>query len=122
MIASLLISVARIQKKLLNYTDAINTYKLIEQKYGQERMTGGIPLGVIALMETGRLHLTMGDTLNALKSTNYLLSLTVKSHWELEVSQYNQLITACNEIIKRSDSCKNELCREQGKQIKSVFG
>lgn len=121
LMAALLIPVARIQKKLLNYSEAIHTYKLIEQNYGQERMTGGIPLGVIALMETGRLYLTMRDTLNALKSTNYLLSLTVKSHWELEISQYNQLIATCHEIIKRCDSCVNELCREQLKQIKSAF-
>lgn len=121
LIASLLIPVARIQKKLLNYTDAINTYKLIEQKYSHERMNRGIPLGVIALIETSRLHLTMGDTLDALKSTNYLISLTVKSHWELEVSQYNQLISATHEIIIISDSCTNERCREQGKQIKSFL-
>jgi len=121
LIPALLIPVARIQKKLLKYTDAINTYKLIEQKYGHERMNRGVPLGVIALMETGRLYLTMGDTLNALKSTNYLISLTAKSYWELEVSQYNQLISACNEIIKISDRCKNEQCREQGKQIKSFL-
>ncbi len=119
--ASLLIPVSRIQKKLLNYTAALNTYKLIEQKYGHERMNRGIPLGVIALMETGKLYLAMGDTLSALKSTNHLLSLAIKSHWELEVSQYNQLIFATNEIIKISDSCNNELCREQGKQIKSLL-
>lgn len=121
LIASHLISVARIQKKLFNYTDAINTYKLIEQKYGNKRMTGGIPLGVIALMETGRLYLTLGDTLNALKSTNYLLSQTAKSHWELEFSQYNQLVAACNEIIKRCERCKNEPCLKQGEQMKSVL-
>ena len=84
-------------------------------------MNRGIPIGVIALMETGRLYLTTGDTLNALKSTNYLISLTLKSHWELEISQYNQLISACNEILKISDTCDNELCREQGKQIKSLL-
>ena len=121
LIASLLIPVARIQKKMLKHTDAINTYKLIEQNFGHERMNRGIPLGVIALMETGRLYLTIGDTLNALKSTNCLLSLTLKSHWELEISQYNQLISACNEIIRISDSCHNELCREQGKQITSLL-
>lgn len=60
LIASHLISVARIQKKLFNYTDAIDTYKLIEEKHSQERLNGGIPLGVIALMETGSLHLTPG--------------------------------------------------------------
>ena len=118
---ALLIPVARIQKKLLYYTDAINTYWLIEQKYSNERMDGGVPLGVIALMETGRLYLSLGDTLNALKSTHYLISLTAKSHWELEVSQYNQLISECNEIIKISDRCNNEQCREQGKQIKSLL-
>ncbi|MBT6767076.1 MAG: HAMP domain-containing histidine kinase [Prolixibacteraceae bacterium] len=122
LIASHSISVARIQKKLLNFTDAIDTYKLIEEKHGQERLTGGILLGVIALMEIGSLHLIKGDPLNALKSTNYLLSLTAKSHWALEFSQYNQLVAACDEIIKRSESCKNELCLEQGKQIISVLG
>ena len=116
LIASLLVPVARIQKKLLDYTAAINTYKLIEQKYSHERVNRGIPLGVIALMETGRLHLTMGDTLDALKSTNHLISLTAKSHWELEVSQYKQLISAISEIIKISDSCTDERCRELGKQ------
>lgn len=120
-IASHLISIARIQKKLFNYTDAIKTYKLIEEKHGQQRLTGGIPLGVIALMESGSLHLIQGDTLNALKSTNYLLSLTAKSHWELEFSQYNQLLTACNEIIKRCESCKNEPCLEQNKQMIQVL-
>jgi len=88
LIASLLLPVARIQKKRLNHTDAINTYKLIEQKYSHKRMNRGIPLGVIALMETGRLYLTVGDTLNALKSTNYLISQTVKSHWELGEVQF----------------------------------
>jgi len=39
----------------------------------------------------------------------------------LEVSQYNQLISECNEIIKISDRCNNEQCREQGKQIKSLL-
>ena len=118
---ALLIPVARIQKKLLNYTEAIKTYTFIEQKYGHERMNRGVPLGVIALMETGRLYLTLGDTLNALRSLNYLLSLTAKSHWELEVSQYNQLIAACNEIIELSDRCNNDLCREEGKQIRSFL-
>lgn len=118
-IASLLIPLARNQKKLLKYADAIDTHKLIEQKYSHERMNRGIPMGVIALMESGRLYLSLGDTLNALKSTNYLISQTVKLHWELEVSQYKQLISACNKIIKISDSGNNELCREQGKQIKS---
>ncbi len=121
LIASHLISVARIQKKLFNYTDAIEIYKLIEEKHGQERLTGGIPLGVIALMEIGSLHLIQGDTLQALKSTNYLLSLTAKSHWALEFSQYNQLVAACNEIIKRSESCKNEPCLKQRKQMISVL-
>ena len=39
----------------------------------------------------------------------------------MEVSQYNQLISECNEIIRISDRCNNELCREQKKQIKSFL-
>jgi signal transduction histidine kinase len=119
--ASLLIPVARIQKKMLDYTDAINTYMQIEQNYSHEKMNGGIPVGVIALMESARLYLTIGDTLNALKSTNYLISQTQKSHWDLEVSQFNQLISACNEIIQISDNCEDEFCREQARQTKSLL-
>lgn len=119
--ASLLIPVARIQKKLLHYADAIKTYKLMEQNYSLERMKGGIPLGVVALMETGRLYLNLGDTLNSLKSTHQLINLTLKSHWELELSQYNQLIFAANEIIEICASCNNELCREQHRQINSLM-
>ncbi len=119
--ASLLIPVARIQKKLLHNADAINTYKLIEQNHSQERMKGGIPLGVVALMETGRLYLSLGDSLNSLKSTNQLINLTLKSHWELELSQYNQIVFAANEIIEICASCNNDLCREQLRQIKSLM-
>jgi signal transduction histidine kinase len=118
-IASLLLSVARIQKKQLNYTDAINTYKLIEEKHGHQRMNGGIPLGVISLLETGKLYLTMKDTLNALKETNYLISETVKSRWDLEVSQYNQMISACHDMIKETESCKNKICSEHREQLSS---
>jgi len=121
LITSLLIPVARLQKKLLNYTDALDTYKQIDQENSQQRMNRGIPLGVIALMETGRLYLTMGDTLNALKSTNYLISQTMKSHWELEVSQYNQLIFACNGIIKETEGCNREVCQEQRKLMISFL-
>lgn len=121
LIASLLIPVARIQKKLLRYADAINTYKLMEQNYSLERMKGGIPLGVVALMEIGRLFLSLGDTLNSLKSTHQLINLTLKSHWELEHSQYNQLVFAANEIIATCASCNNKLCREQLRQIKSLI-
>ncbi len=117
LIASLLLSVARIQKKLLKSTDAINTYKLIEEKHGHQRMNGGIPLGVISLLETGKLYLSIKDTLNALKETNNLISETAKSHWELEVSQYNQVISACNEMMKETEPCKNEICNEQRIQL-----
>ncbi len=117
-IASLLIPLARNQKKLLKYTDAINTYRRIEQSYSHERMNHGLPLGVIALMETGKLYLSLGDTLNALKTTNYLISQTAKLHWELEVSQYKQLILTSNEIIKSCNLTKDKLCLEQQKQIK----
>ena len=119
--ASLLIPVARIQKKMLDYTNAIKTYSLIEQNYSHEKINGGIPVGVIALIEAGRLYLTLGDTLNALKSTNYLISLILKSNWNLEVSQFNQLISACNEIYELSGSCKNELCIEQANQTRSLL-
>ena len=121
LIASFLIPVARIQKKILDYTNAINTYKLIEQDYSHERLNGGIPVGIIALMEISKLFLTIGDTLNALKSTNYLISLTLESNWELEVSQFNQLISSCIEIFQISGNCKNELCRQQARQTNSLL-
>lgn len=121
LIASMLIPAARIQKKMLNYTEAINTYTLIEKNYSHERINGGIPVGLIALIETGRLYLTTGDTLNGLRSANYLISRALKSYLELEVSQFNQLISACNEIIQMSDSCENEPCREQARQAKSLL-
>ena len=116
-IASLLLAVARIQKKLFNYTDAIVTYRQIEKKVGHKRMKEGIPLGIISLLETGKLYLTTKDTLNALKETNYLITEMEKSLWELEVSQYNQVVSACVEMIKKTESCKNEICSEQREQV-----
>lgn len=119
--ASLLISIARIQKKLLSNTDAINTYKLIEQNYSKERVNGGIPLGVVALKEIGRLHLNLGDTLNSLRSTHQLVNQVLKSQWELEISQYNQLLIDVNEILEICGSGNNTLCSDLISQILSLL-
>jgi signal transduction histidine kinase len=116
--ALLLLPVARIQKKLSDYSGAINTYNLLEQKYGNLSMEGGLPLGAAALIEKASLYLITGDTLNALKSVNILVSKLIGSDWDLEVSQFNNLISDCNEITRKSElksneSCSNELVQYQ---------
>lgn len=119
--ASLLIIIARIQKKLLNDSDAITAYKLIFQNYSLNRLNGGTPLGVVALMESARLYLSLGDTLNSLKSTHQLIELTLKSYWELEISQYNQLLSAANEILEIGENSTNITCKDLTVQIKSLI-
>lgn len=119
--ASLLIIIARIQKKLLNDSDAITAYKLMFQNYSLNRLNGGTPLGVVALMESARLYLSLGDTLNSLKSTHQLIELTLKSHWELEISQYNQLLSAANEILEIGENSTNIACTDLTVQIKSLI-
>ncbi|MDB4581587.1 HAMP domain-containing histidine kinase [Draconibacterium sp.] len=120
-VAAVYLSLARVQQKLLKYEDALHTYKLVEENYGTIRMDGGLPLGVAAFIETGRLYLTTGDTLNALKSTFQLLTLTSDSDWELEIAHYNQLISACNEILKTCETSTDDLCREQEEKILSLL-
>jgi len=73
MAASLLVPIARIRKKLSDYSGAVNTYNLIEQEYSRQRIEGGLPLGAVALIENANLYLSMGDTLNALKTINRLI-------------------------------------------------
>lgn len=119
--ASLLIIIARIQKKLLNDIDAITAYKLMFQNYSLNRLNGGTPLGVVALMESARLYLSLGDTLNSLKSTHQLIELTLKSYWELEISQYNQLLSAANEILEIGENSTNIACTDLTVQIKSLI-
>lgn len=119
--ASLLIIIARIQKKLLNDSDAITAYRLMFQNYSLNRLNGGTPLGVVALMESARLYLSLGDTLNSLKSTHQLIELTLKSHWELEISQYNQLLSAANEILEIGGNSTKIACTDLTVQIKSLI-
>ncbi len=116
--ASLLVPIARIQKNLSDYSGALNTYKLLDQQYGNLRMESGLQLGAVALMENARLSLTVGDTIGALKSVNRLILKVREQGWDLEASHYNHIISACNEIMEKSELSHNEISKNELIQFK----
>ncbi len=117
----LLFTIARIQKKQQKFKDAVNTFRLIEDAYHDEKLEGGLPVGIAALMETSKLYLSTGDTLNALKSTVELLTKTSEYRFKLEVSHYNHLVSTCSDIIDASKHCAENLCHAQQEKANSIL-
>jgi signal transduction histidine kinase/tetratricopeptide (TPR) repeat protein len=92
-------AVARVQKKLKLYDEAIKTYDLIWNDYSEVYIQNNIPLGAVALLEKSLLHLSEKDTINALQTVHLLLGQMQKCVWELGYSNYANFMSIIDEII-----------------------
>ena len=80
---------ARVQKKSLLFQEAIETYKVVTEKYGQERLSTGVPLGIAARLEIGSLYLLLENPSNAGQFFVDLYRDLLQSLWKLERAQYD---------------------------------
>ncbi len=85
----LLNAIARVQKKLKRFPEAIKTYQQLIRDCGQVRIANGIPLGLAARLECGNLFLANDDSSRALQTFLEAYSHIVNGEWELEKSQYD---------------------------------
>jgi signal transduction histidine kinase/tetratricopeptide (TPR) repeat protein len=95
----LLSAIARVQKKLALFRDAVETYKAIARDYSDILTTGGVPLGLAAQSEISSLLMTTGDTLSAIKTISDLYKDLINRRWILERAQYDFFLQHINESI-----------------------
>ena len=97
----LLGAVARVQKKLALYRDAISTYENIAGEFGQVVTSDGIPLGLAARMELGSLFRTIGDPSSSLDTAMELYRALIDREWTLEKAQFEFFTQGVKDSIRR---------------------
>ncbi len=85
----LLNAIARVQKKLKLFPNAIETYNRLIRDYNQVRIASGIPLGLAARLERGNLFLANNDSARALQAFLEAYTSLVNGEWALEKSPYD---------------------------------
>jgi signal transduction histidine kinase len=94
-------AIARVQRKTLQFQDAIKSYERIIQEYGQTRTANGMPLGLAARLELGSLFLATHDSLRAIRAFVGLYEHLIQGEWSLEESQYHFFSHEVRESIER---------------------
>lgn len=87
--AELLNAIARVQKKLRRFPEAIKTYNQLIRDYSRVRIANGMPLGLTARVECGNLFLANNDSSRALQTFLEAYTHIVNGEWELEKSPYD---------------------------------
>jgi signal transduction histidine kinase/tetratricopeptide (TPR) repeat protein len=86
--ADLLRKMGRVQKKSRQFQEAIETYQTIADNYSQIQIMDVIPLGLVARMEIGSLHVEAEDQSKALEAYMDLYRDLLNGKWELEKESY----------------------------------
>ncbi len=84
----LLNAAARVQKKSSLFQEAIDTYKVVTEKYGQENLSTGVLLGIAARLEIGSLYFLLENPSSAGQTFVDLYRILLQSLWKLERAQY----------------------------------
>jgi signal transduction histidine kinase len=110
----ILMQIARIETKLYAYDKAIETYQLIESEYGNVNIDNRIHLGSMACLEKMNINLLVGDTTSFVNNSIEFLNKILNAKWQLDYSDYKNLISSGNKIVTQFKKTDNE-------QIKGVF-
>lgn len=97
-------AIARNLKKQNNFKEALKTYEQILVDYPDYYIQNEIPLGLIALLETGKIQHSLGDTLEALETTQLLLKNLQNSRWNMSKSHFINSVSETKRIIENSKS------------------
>ncbi len=106
-------AIARLQKKLGRPKEAIKTYNSLLNNYSDVFIQGDIPLGMIALLESGLLYLEMKDTIQCLETFNSLLNQIMDSRWSINHSTFYNTISKIKET--------NSLLEDAGAEVESLL-
>ena len=97
-------SIARVQKKLGRPEEAIKTYKTLLNSYTDVYIQGNIPLGMVALLESGFLYLEIHDTTHCLEALNSLLAQIKNSRWSINYPTYFNIVSKIKEIVALAEN------------------
>ena len=97
-------SIARLQKKGGRPEEAIKTYKTLLDSYDDVYIQGNLPLGMVALLESGQLYLEVYDTINCLEALNLLLARIKDSRWSINYPTYSNIVSKIKEIIALAEN------------------
>jgi len=92
-------SIARIQKKIGKPEEAFKTYDTLLISYTDVYIQGNIPLGMVALLESGLLYLEIHDTVNCLETINSLLIQFKDSRWSINYPLYFNILSKIKDVI-----------------------
>ena len=107
--ALILISIARLQKKMNNKQGAVDTYKTLSQEYENAFIGEVLPVGIVSNLEKSQLYLELGDTIQHVESINSLLLGLKNKHWNInQVTFENSLESA----VEKIDELKNAMDHE----------
>jgi len=101
-------AIARLQKKLKQDNEAIDTYDLIWKDYPEAFIQNKIPLGAVALLEKSLLYMKKNDTISALETVCLLMSQMQKPGREMGYSYFANFLLKMDEIISRCENSRNE--------------
>lgn len=104
----ILTQIARIESKQHAYDKAIETYRLIESDYGNVNIDNRIHLGSMACMEIININLLIGDTTSFLNNSVEFLNKILNAEWQLDYSDYKNLISSGSKIINQIKETDNE--------------
>jgi tetratricopeptide (TPR) repeat protein/anti-sigma regulatory factor (Ser/Thr protein kinase) len=102
-------SIARLQKKLGKSEEALKTYEIISDAYSNVYIQGNIPLGMVALLESGILYHDIHEDKYSLEALNSLLFQIKNSRWNINYPTYFNFISKTKELIALIENTgKNE--------------
>lgn len=113
-------AIARVNKKLELYDEAIETYTTILDDYSDVFIQNKIPLGAVALLEKSSLLLEANDTIAALNWILLLMNQLTQPAWGLEYSHYANLLLKAEGIVFNCEGSRNEDTDRILKEIKII--
>ena len=112
-------SIARIQKKLKNYKDALQTYTNIKNNFSETRSSNGFPFGIISSLEIAALYSADQQALSAAQILIELYNDLVNKEWLLEQSQYKFFSQKISKSL--SGIFKNNISLDKIESLKDSF-
>jgi len=104
-------AMARVQKKLGEPAEAIKTYQTLYNSCPDVYIRGNIPLGMVALLESGLQYLEIQDTISCLETLNVLLVNIKDSRWTINYPTYSNVVSKIEETITLMHNPKGEKSR-----------
>ena len=117
-------AIARVYRKAGRPAEAIQAYAILHDSFSNVYINGNLPLGMVSLMETGRIYLEQGDTLKSLESINELMKYLEESRWAISYATYSNLLAEIDGILasfSTTGTDRSELLESSRKKMEHLM-